>query len=104
MGHLKFRTFYDSSDGPNTDIYLGIDTFENLIERASKDERYSLAMNIGGVNGHYYKDIILSEDNTTILKTDLIRMPTMIEYRLMSEALKNKHLRFNRKTGEIIYV
>ena len=102
MRHLKFRTFYDSSD--STEIYIGIDTFENLIERASKDGKYSLAVNVGGANGEFYKTINLSEDNITILNTDVIRMPTMFEYRLMSEALKNKHLRFNRKTGEIIYV
>lgn len=103
MERLKCRVFYDKEMGDDDTIYLGIDTFENIEERAGKEDKYSMAMEIGKP-GFYRPNPTLRNKYVLILKSDVTRTPTMTEYMIMSNALKKAHFKFNKKAGELVHV
>ena len=101
---LKIREFFSPSNDIHGEIYVCIDTFENLKERLNEDKKYSLVL--VGIDNEYYpgKQLYLRNDAFDICEDDKYSKPSIRSYILLGEELKRKGFRFNKKKGELVYV
>ena len=101
---LKIREFFSPSNDTDGEIYVGIDTFENLKERLNEDKKYSLVL--VGIDDKYYpgKTLYLRNDAFDICEDDKYSKPSIRSYILLGEELKRMGFKFNKKKGELVYV